>query len=108
MFGDNSLLGGNYGPLSEALGKKHKRLIIDARVSNLHFLPPPGVSLVTSEGLSRVEVAFENDDEDPGELSILAGLHLGLADVKDALNRETVQLLLLPSLRCKVRKWEPL
>ena len=39
---------------------------IDARVSNLHFLLPPGVSLVTSEGLSRVEVALENGDEDPG------------------------------------------
>ena len=37
-------------------GKDTQRLIIDARVSNLHFLPPPGVGLVTSEGLSRVEV----------------------------------------------------
>ena len=63
---------------------------------NLHR----GVSLVTSEGLSRAEVALENDDEDPGELSKLAGLHLGLADVKDAFRRfenlDTVQLLLGP------------
>ena len=28
-------------------------------VSNLHFLHPPGVSFVTSEELSRVEVALE-------------------------------------------------
>ena len=55
--------------LVEKPGKDTQRLIIDARVSNLHFLPPPGVSLVTSEGLSRVEVALENDGDDPGELS---------------------------------------
>ena len=34
-------------------GKDTQRRIFDARVSNLHLLPPPGVSLVTSEGLSR-------------------------------------------------------
>ena len=55
---------------------------------------------MTSEGLSRVEVALENDDEDPGELSILAGLDFGLAAVKDAFRRfenlDTVQLLLGP------------
>ena len=55
---------------------------MDARVSNLHFLPPPGVSLVTLEGLSRV-----------GELSRLAGLHLGLADVKDAFHRFKISKL---------------
>ena len=55
--------------LVEKPGKDTQRLIIDARVSNLHFLPPPGVSLVTSEDLSRVEVALGNDVEDPGELS---------------------------------------
>ena len=73
--------------------KDTQRLIIDARLSNLHFLPPPGVSLVTSEGLSRVEVALENDDVDPGELPRLAGLHLGLADVKDALHRFKISKL---------------
>ena len=75
--------------LVEKPGKDTQRLIIDARVSNLHFLHPPGVSLVTLEGLSRVEVALEND-EDPWELSKLEGLHLGLADL------ETAQLLLCP------------
>ena len=39
---------------------------------------------MTSEGLNRVEVALEDDDEDPGELSKLAGLRLGLANVKEA------------------------
>ena len=48
---------------------------------------------MTSEGLSRVEVALENDDEDPGELSRLAGLHLGLADVKEAFHRLIISKL---------------
>ena len=74
-------------------GKDTQRLIIDARISNLHFLHPPGVSLVTSEGLSRVEVALENDDVDAGELSRLASLHLGLADVKDAFHRPKISKL---------------
>ena len=76
--------------LVEKPGKDTQRLIIDARVSNMHLLPPPGVSLVTSQGLSRVEVALENDDEDPGELSNMAGLHLGLVAVKDAFQRFTI------------------
>ena len=42
----------------------------------MRFLPPPGVSLVTSEGLSCVEVELDDDDMDPDELSKLAGLHL--------------------------------
>ena len=49
--------------------------------------------LETSEGMSRVEVALENDDEDPGELSRLAGLYLGLADVKDAVHRFKISKL---------------
>ena len=70
-----------------------QRLKIDARVSKLHFLPPPGVSLVTSEGLSRVEVALEHGGVDPGELSRWASLHLGLADVKDAFHRIKISKL---------------
>ena len=38
---------------------------------------------MTSKGLRRVEVALDNDEEDPGEQSRLARLHLGLADVKE-------------------------
>ena len=74
-------------------GNDTQRLIIDARVSNQHFLPPPGVSLVTLEGLSRVGVAVENEDEDSGELSRLAGLHLGLVDVNDAFHRFKISKL---------------
>ena len=79
--------------LVEKPGKNTQRLIIDARVSNCIFLPPPGVSLVTSESLSRVEVALENDDVDPWGLSRLASFYLGLVDVKDAFHRFTISKL---------------
>ena len=95
--------------LVEKPWKDTQRLTIDARVSNLHFLPPPGVSLVTSKGLSRVEVTLENDDVDPGELSRLASLHLGLADVGSAFHRFKISKLcssFLPFLKWKVGKWE--
>ena len=38
--------------LMEKPGKDIQRVIIDVRVSNLHFLPPLGVSLVTQRALS--------------------------------------------------------
>ena len=77
----------------EKTGTNSQRLIICARVSNMDFLPPPGVTLVTSEGLSRVEVALGDNDEDPDELSKLAGLHLEQADVKDAFRRFKISKL---------------
>ena len=79
--------------LYEKPWKDTQRRIIDARVSNMHSLPQLGVSLVTSDGQSRVEVALENDDEDPGELSNMAGLHFVLADVKDAFHRFKISKL---------------
>ena len=59
------------------------RLIIDARRSNLHFASPPGVSLVTAEGLSRLEVE-PNDDAGPaGPMRFT----LGTSDISDAFHR---------------------
>ena len=78
--------------LAEKPGENTQRLIIGARVSNLHF-SLRGVSLVTSEGLSCVEVTLENDDMDPKELSRLAILHLGLVDEKDAFHRFKISKL---------------
>ena len=49
--------------------------------------------MVTPEGLSRVEVVLNNDDEDPDGLSKLACLHLGVADVKDAFHRFKISML---------------
>ena len=45
--------------LGEIRGKDIQRLIIDTRVSILHFLYATEVSLMTSEALSRVEVVCE-------------------------------------------------
>ena len=55
--------------------------------------------------LSRVEVTLENDDVDLGELSRLASLHLGLADVKDAFHRFKISKLYSSFLKWKVEKW---
>lgn len=37
------------------------RLISDARRSNAHFVEPPGVQLVTAEGLGKIEIELEGD-----------------------------------------------
>ena len=92
-------------------GKDTQRQIIGARLSNLHFLPPPGVSLVTSEGLGRVEVTLENDDVDPGELSRLTGLHPGPGRCERCLSQiqdlKTVKLLFCPSRGGRVGSGSP-
>ena len=58
------------------------RLIIDARRSNLHFTSPPGVSLVTAEGLGLIEV---EGAEFCGQSEL--GFTLGTSDVSDAFHR---------------------
>ena len=57
------------------------------------MVPPPGVSVVTSEGPSRVEVTLDDDDDGVSDLSKAAGLHMGLADVKDAFHRFKISRL---------------
>ena len=93
----------------EKPGKDTQRLIVDARLSNLHFLHPPGVSLATSEGLSRVEVALENGDVGPGRCVEIGRFAHGPDQCERCLSQiqdlKTVQLLFLPFLRWKVRKY---
>ena len=60
------------------------RLIVDARRSNLHFTAPPGVSLVTAEGLARVEV--EAEGVGPYDAASW-GFTLGTSDISDAFHR---------------------
>ena len=60
--------------LVEKSEKDWYRLIVDARNSNLYFSFPSGVSMKTSEELSRVEDSLENEDVDPGELFRLTNL----------------------------------
>ena len=44
------------------------RLILDARRSNAHLLPPPGVRLLSSDGFGRIEIALpEGVNVDSGE-----------------------------------------
>ena len=64
--------------LVEKKGKNQHRLIIDARLSNLHFHSPPGVELLTAEGLSRLEVTVDTDLRDDDDQ---IGLTLGTADI---------------------------
>ncbi|CAK0860257.1 unnamed protein product, partial [Prorocentrum cordatum] len=72
-------------------GGQRLRLILDARPANLLFEPPPGVSLLSAKGLSRVEIALpdglgpwsEEAERPLGSYS----LHVSLADVKDCFRR---------------------
>ncbi|CAK0851827.1 unnamed protein product, partial [Prorocentrum cordatum] len=72
-------------------GGQRLRLILDARPANLLFEPPPGVSLLSAEGLSRVEVALPDGLGPWGEgAERLLGsysLRVGLADVKGCFRR---------------------
>ena len=61
------------------------RLILDCRRANILFLEPPGVDLVTSEGLSRIEV--ENENGDDSDLMAALRVFLGSADVADCFHR---------------------
>ena len=83
------------GTCNEQLGlffvtKKDKplRLIVDARRTNSRFRSPPGVSLCTSESLSRLAVRvpddFDGDADDAEHLLDSLRIALGVADVKDA------------------------
>ena len=54
-----------------------QRLILDCRASNRQFVAPPSVSLLTGEGLSRVERQAEG----------CGAVYLGTSDVKDCFHR---------------------
>ena len=71
-----------------AVSKKNgsQRLIIDARPANRLFLPPPGVSLLTGEGLARMEVEIDDDAATHRALGALR-VALGVADVSDCFHR---------------------
>jgi len=72
-------------------GRIMRRLIIDARRTNLHFRSPPHVSLITSEGLASFEVDLGDASAlSSDELLRLAhgvSLTTGVCDIKDAFYR---------------------
>ncbi|CAK0892251.1 unnamed protein product, partial [Prorocentrum cordatum] len=57
------------------------RLIVDCRRANQLFEKPPGVALLSGEGLSRVEI------DDPENLLEGLPVHLGVGDVADLFHR---------------------
>ena len=77
------------------------RMITDCRPTNQIFREAPGVSLMTAEGLGRVEV--ELSDEvwgDPAALSAVQTF-VGLSDVKDCFHR-----LRVPAWMSRYFAWE--
>ena len=70
--------------------KTKLRMIIDARKANQMFREPPGVSLMTGEGIGRIEV--ELDDEvwaTPSAMDAVTTF-VGLSDVRDCFHRMRV------------------
>ena len=74
--------------------KTKLRLITDARRSNAHFKEPPGVSLITAEGLGRIEVELDGDLWNDPTITDHLAFHLGLSDVKDCFHRMKVPVWL--------------
>ena len=80
--------------------KQAIRLIIDARRSNRRFRVPPGVSLCTAEGFSRIELELPAGVDPNSEEGIKmvndTVIHVGLADVKDFFHRMRAPAWLRP------------
>lgn len=70
--------------------KTKLRMITDARRANALFADPPGVSLMTGEGLGKVEVVF--DDTFWADISSESAwkIFVGLSDVRDCFHRMRV------------------
>ena len=71
-----------------AVAKKNgtQRLILDCRPANRLFVAPPGVDLLTGEGLARLEIDLDCDFSIAEALEYLR-LALGVADVSDCFHR---------------------
>ena len=66
------------------------RMITDARRSNACFRDPPGVSLMTGEGLGKIEVVFEDAVWATQEMIESVSTYVGLSDVRDCFHRMRV------------------
>ena len=62
-------------------GRERMRMILDCRRSNGRFVNPPGVDLLSSEGLSRIEV------DSAQAVDVATRICLGSADVQDCFHR---------------------
>ena len=76
-------------------------MIVDARRSNSRFKCPPGVSLISAETLSRVEVELTEEEMSSRvryeEAMDASKVHVGSADVKNCFHRMKI-LMWMP--RC--------
>ena len=74
------------------------RLILDARRSNAHLRPPPGVRLLSSEGFGRIEIALPEgvDVESEEGIEVLNKVTIAIAttDVPDCFHRFRIRLSL--------------
>lgn len=70
------------------------RMITDARKSNLHFYPAPGVSLMTSESFGRIEIELDQHGWPDSNALDAVSTFVGLSDVKDCFHRMKVPIWL--------------
>ena len=74
------------------------RLTLDARRSNAHFLPSPGVRLLSSEGFGRIEIALlggvNMNSEAGAELLNEFSIAIATTDVRDCFHRFRMPLSL--------------
>ena len=77
-------------------------MITDARGPNAVFKVPPGVNLVTGEGLGKIEVELPSEAHLHSGFGFKLSLALGLLDVQDCFHRDRVPISL-----ARYFCWEP-
>ena len=82
--------------------KTKLRMITDARAPNRMFRDPPGVSLMTGEGLGRFEVECEDTVFASYEAMSALSVFVGLSDVRDCFHRMRV-----PAWLARYFAWRP-
>eukprot|EP00438_Fugacium_kawagutii_P016537 Skav227298 [mRNA] locus=scaffold2645:95140:99516:- [translate_table: standard] len=78
------------------------RMITDARRANACFHDPPGVNLMTGEGIGRIEVELEGATWMTEEVADALSIFVGLSDVRDCFHRMRV-----PRWLSKFFAWRP-
>jgi len=74
--------------------KTRLRMITDARLSNMKFKDAPPVSLMTSEGLGRIELQLDEGLWQDESLCLALSVHVGLSDVENCFHRLRVPIWL--------------
>lgn len=82
--------------------KTKLRMITDARRANACFHDPPGVNLMTGEGIGRIEVELDGATWMTEEVADALRVFVGLSDVRDCFHRMRV-----PRWLSKYFAWRP-